>query len=516
MKNKFNYIRDFVLETKHQNKLILNHKYNKVFFLLGFLFILSFQFFYINKPFTESEYGRNGASGFAHNYGKEFVYYYYYLDLFPLTTSYKPLEYSEKDAINSIKEHGDSLLMEYGHWSRLGENVKILLYLPNAYLHGSPENPSIILFNTIVFILALLIVYSVLWYYKYPLLGFLIALVFGSNPFLLYETYGRDNIFALLAVVTLLILSINFYFFDENANKKSLYQWIAPILSSIIIATAVHIRGENSVLIISCLFIYLTISSYTILKKVLMCFILVSTFFIVKKSWQTYFDYKFDEAYELVKEKGGNPYDGRRYNSHTVWHPIFCGLGDYDSKYGYEWNDLKAYEYAIPILKEKYNMDLNYSGEFGLNEFYDDDKKYYKKLELFDEYDEVVKNKVMHDITNDPLWYLEIISKRVWSVFKDTSPVWIKIFNFRFNIPINGLFVLPFLFILFYWKKYFELKLILFSLPLAISSLVFYSKGNSTFNSLFHLFFIVLVFSWLIEFVVLRLKKNILSNNSNA
>ena len=24
---------------------------------------------------------------------------------------------------------------------------------------------------------------------------------------------------------------------------------------------------------------------------------------------------------------------------HAFWYPVFCGLGDFDTKYGYEWND---------------------------------------------------------------------------------------------------------------------------------------------------------------------------------
>ena len=73
--------------------------------------------------------------------------------------------------------------------------------------------------------------------------------------------------------------------------------------------------------------------------------------FITKSSVKNYFDNNFNETYSLVKKNNGHVYDGGRISGHMLWHPIFCGLGDFDKKYGYKWNDRLAYEYAIPVLK---------------------------------------------------------------------------------------------------------------------------------------------------------------------
>ena len=514
MKTFLYYFKTSILSLKQQSDVILFHKRKKLIFFFGLIFIFLFQLIHVFKPSVPEEYSRTDASGFSHDYAENFIYFYYYLNLFPISTSYTPLTYSKEGAQQNIKEHGDSLLMEYKHWSRLGENARILLYLPNAYLKGSPKNPSIIPFNVIVFTTSLLIVYCAFWYYGLPLLGFFIALFFGSSPFLLYETYARNNIFALLAVNTLIILAINLPFFKMLPQKKHI--WYLPVLSGTIIATAIHIRGENLVLLISCLFIYLTVSNFKIVLRLLLCVLCILSFVTVKIMWQKYFDQKFNEAHSIVSKAGGNPYNGDRYTSHTFWHPVFCGLGDYDTKYNYKWDDRVAYRYALPVLKEKYNMDLAYSGDYGLNEYYDSQKKYYKKLELFNEYDEVVKEKVLTDISNDPLWYLQILSKRIISVFKDTTPVWFKLWKIELKLPINGLFVIPFIFLFWSWKKWFELKLLLFSFPLAVTSIVIYSKGNTTFNSCFHLFFAALVAAWIVEFIFVRIKQRKKLSNTHA
>lgn len=507
MQHLLNYFRSGILSLNLQNAFILSHKKRKLIFIAGLAGIILWQLIYVFKPCIKEDYRRKETTGFAHENARHFFYFYYYLDLFPVATSAAPLTYSKEGALNTLQEHGNSLVMEWNHWSRLGENARILLYLPKAYITGSAKYPSIMPFSAIAFILSLVLVYCAFWKHGQPLLGFFIVLFLGSNPFLLYETYARPNIFALLAVNTLLILAINLPFFKKTpVVKKNI--WLLPVISGGILGTAVHIRGENSMVLVSCLFIYLTISNFKMVHKLGLCLVCLLSFATVVTILQNYFDKKFKEAHSIVSNAGGHPYNGHRGSSHSVWHPVFCGLGDYDTKYGYKWTDQTAYNYALPILKEKHNLSLAYSGGYILNEYYDAKKKYYKKIELFKEYDEVIKNKVITDISNDPLWYLEILAKRVIAVFTNTSPVWLKLGKIEVPLPINGLLVIPFIILLFVWKKWFELRLLLFSFPLAITSILIYSKGNTTYNSCFHLFFAALLAAWIAEFVFSQINQH--------
>jgi hypothetical protein len=502
MSTPLSFFKSDILPLKHQNAYLLNHPKKKLIFIIGFLCIILWQVVYVFKPCITEDYRRKETTGLGHENAKYFVYFFYYLNLFPVATSHTPLVYSKKGAEATIKEHGSELLMEWRHWSRLGESARIFLYMPKAILSGSPANPDTMPFNALLFVFSLLLIYMFFWKFGKPLFGFFIVVFFGSNPFILYETYARPNVFAFLAINTLLLLALNLPFFKPPSMKK--FYWILPLVSGLLIGTAVHIRGENSVLIASCLFIYTT-TSYNWPRKFLLCILCLLAFSLTTLSWKYYFDTKFQQAYALVSKAGGVPYDGVRGDYHPFWHPFFCGLGDYDTKYNYQWRDTVAYVYALPILKKKYNLNLHYTRGYALDDYYDKQKKYYVKLESLQEYQDVLKQKILYDIKHDPLWYLQILGKRIVSVFKDTSPIWLKIGKIELHTPLNGIWVLPFMLLFWRWKKWFEFRLLLFSLPLATTSILLYSKGNTTYNSCFHLFFAALLASWLIEFIFVKI-----------
>jgi hypothetical protein len=501
MPSFLHFFKSDILNLNHQKAFLLNHPQKKLFFYIGFFCIILWQTVYVFKPCITEDYRRKETTGLGHENAKHFVYFYYYLNLFPVATTHSPLLYSKEGAEKTIRENGPELLMEWRHWSRLGESARIFLYMPKAILTGSAANPDTMPFNALLFNFSLLFIFSAFWRFGFPLLGFFIVVFFGSNPFILYEIYARPNVFAYPIVFTLILLALNLSFFTQRKKK---YLFILPLLSGLLIGTAVHIRGENLVLIVSCIIIYLTSNEKWSYKLFLMALCIFS-FCLTTFSWKGFFEKKFREAYTVVKQAGGLPYDGVRGDYHPFWHPFYCGLGDYDTKYNYQWRDSVAYVYALPILKEKYKLNLHYSKGYYLDEYYDKGKIYYKKLESFQEYQDVLKQKILFDIQNDPLWYLRILTKRIISVFNDTSPVWLKVGKIELHTPLNGIWVLPFILLFWRWKRWFELRLLLFSFPLAATSIILYSKGNTTFNSCFHLFFAALLASWLAEYIFAKL-----------
>jgi hypothetical protein len=215
-------------------------------------------------------------------------------------------------------------------------------------------------------------------------------------------------------------------------------------------------------------------SKENLVQKFLFSLIFLGFVFGIKSQIRTYFDEKFNETYKLVVKYGGHPYDGPRIKQHRFWHPVFCGLGDFDTKYGYKWNDRVAYRYAVPILNRKYGMHLRYSGKLHLDSYYDADSLYYVKFDEIDEYEDVVKEKVLSDILSDPLWYIKILFRRILRIFHVTAPFyWLGI---------------PFLILLvtFYFIKEYELVILFISsLPLSFTPFVIYSGGNATLNSFF-------------------------------
>ncbi len=445
-----------------------------------------------NHPIPRIQ-SRNGTSGFAPDKAYKFIYFFYYTGFFPLATLNPTPEYSKEGAWKEIKQNGHNLIMEYKHWSRLGENLRIIAYMPDALLNGSPKNPSIKLFNALIFVIALI---SILFAFKSigkPVLGSIIALTVNITPFFIFEVYGRNNIFALLGSVLLIIIAINIKLIYQRKLylKINIGYLIIAIVSGIIVGFFSEIRGEISVVLLSAIIIYF-FARTSWGNKALLVFLIVFGFVATKNGIEKYFNHKFEQTYKLVEKYGGHPYTGKRIKGHRFWHPVFCGLGDFDTKYGYKWNDTVAYNYAIPVLKKKYGLDLKYDGhKYYLDEYYDKDSLYYKKFDDYDEYEEVIKEKVLSDIKKDPLWYINILIKRIIRIFTVTLP-----FNYM------GWITLIFAFWLLKRKEYGHLILLISSLPLSMTSFVIYSGDYSTYNSFFPIIgFSLIVYYFYIKFM---------------
>jgi len=429
-----------------------------------------------------SSQARNDASGFTFGFAKKFIYFYYYTGDFPLATTNTSLKYSKKAALDEIKVNGNDLIMEYYHWSRLGEHARILAFLPNIWISGSPLKPSIRFFNCLIFIIALLILYSGFWYSKKASFGFLLVFLVNTTPFYLFEVFVNQNIFGLLGATFFIALGVNLYFFH---TKKTLFFWglIVSVFTGIVIGFFSEFRNEVSIVLLSVILIYFLANTFKILYKIGLIIVLIFSFNSTKKVFRNYFNTKFEKTLELVGLHGGHVYNGAKISGHNFWHPLYCGLGDFDTKYGYEWNDLAAYKYAIPKLNEKYNMKLKYSfGQYHLDEYYDKARKYYVKPEELKYYEIVMKEKVLSDIKSDPLWYLEIIWKRTIRVLSLTLPY-----------SYLGFIMLPLLYYLIGQKKWHWLKLLIVSMPLSATSIVVFSGKGTTYNSVFGYFVVIII-----------------------
>lgn len=431
---------------------------------------------------------RKDASGFSINRAKQFIYFYYYTGNFPLATlCEEELKFSEKEAINHINENGKCLIMEYQHWSRLGENARIFAFMPNALLNNSPENASLKLFNSIIFVSSLLVLFLGFRRINFAIIGSILVLILNSTPFFLYEVYQNQNIFALLGSTFFIILGLNIQilFKENNSFFKTL---MFGVFSSLLIAFFTEIRNEVSIVFLSFLLIYLLSTKLNYKRKIIFSIIFIFIFIQTRQFIQKYFNSKFNETEELVSNNKGHVYEGKRISGHKIWHPIFCGLGDFDTKYGYKWNDKVAYKYAVPILNKEYDYDFTYIDEYYTNKFYDKDSIYYIKYDEINEYEEIVKKKVISDILNDPFWYMNIIIKRVLKIMSTTLP-----------IPYMGWFLLAMIVFLLYNRKWVYFKLLFLSLPLSATSLVIYSGKGSTYNSVFGYMVIAIVLMMLLE-----------------
>lgn len=434
-----------------------------------------------NSQKFSAKQARKDASAFSHFFAKKFIYFYYYTGNFPLGTSYKDLVYSKEGAQKEIDERGEDLIMEYYHWSRLGENTRILAYLPNAWLDGGVQKPSIRFFNTLIFIAGLIALFLGFWYIKKPLLGLVLITLINTTPFYLFEIFSRENIFGVFPSIFYLILGLNLHFlFKKKENDFS--KFYIPILSAMIIGFFSEIRNEISIVLLSLIMIYVFSQGISYKVKAIMILVAIFAFSKTREGLRIFFKEKFAKTTQLVAENGGHVYTGGHIDGHMLWHPIFCGLGDFDTKYGYKWDDRVAFNYAMPILNDDYKLNLKYNGaSYHLNMYYDKAKKYYIKFDEIPEYEPIVKEKVLTDIKNDPLWYATIIWKRIIRVMSRTLP-----------IKYLGFILFPLLYYIIEQKKWHWLKLLMVSFPLSATSIIIYSDRGTTYNSVFGYFVVII------------------------
>jgi hypothetical protein len=442
--------------------------------------------FYIFSDSIPKDYPRRDATGLAHYYAKKFFFFYYHLGYFPIVSEKEPQEFSKKEAIRILEEGGPNLLMEYYHWSRLGDSGRIFMYLPDAWLFNKIKEPEVKTFNSLFFTVSLLFVLIGLIRVKQKTLAITYVVLVGSSPFWLYEVYANQNLFSLIIINFNFLLGLFSSLIFRKEDSSILYKLA---LAGILVAFFAGMRSEVKSMLLGCALVIVVYPHAGIIKKGLYLCTLLFSFYLVGKGIDNYFERKFNEAYLLVQKKGGIPYTGKRITTHKFWHPVFVFLGDFDTKYGYgpRVNDTVAYRYAIPILKNKYGIDVKYSGKLFLDEYYDSTRKYYKKFDEIEAYETICKDKVLNDIKKDPVWYVGILTKRFWNNIIILSPVALSVAGLYLVLPFSGLLILLLLIFLAYKKQYSYLLLLAFSLPVSLASFLIYSKDNITFNHVYHL-----------------------------
>jgi hypothetical protein len=262
---------------------------------------------------------------------------------------------------------------------------------------------------------------------------------------------------------------------------------------------------------VAAIFVYVTLAGATWRRRAGMALLFVVSLSLTTRGYVAYFKHKFDQAHGVMVAHGGTPYTGPLPIYHEIWHPIFCGLGDFDTKYGYKWNDLVGYTYALPILKEKYGLNLP-AWKPNVSTFeasYDGTGKYPIFFAETAHYDDIIRAKVIGDILRDPRWYLEILAKRAVRVLAETPPVTVHIGREALytTSPLVGIACLPLALLLLLSRRWTQLKLLLFTLPLTAPAFVIYSDRGMTNYSTYHYFGFAILCSLLVDGARAWLKK---------
>lgn len=499
----------------------------KLVLLLGLATIIVWQnSFTWQKAKLDDSYRLTASSG-MHN-EPFFVYFLWYTGLFPVssTLAHPPCDYrctpnnesmapaalSVDAAERVILTRPDTLVMDSSWTWYAGDRGKIFLFYLDAWLKGVPWKPSVKPMHRLVFIVALGSLFYAFWRERRPLLGALVVLFLGSNPFQLFEVNVNENVFSWNITLAILLLAIHLPLLTQRrVDPRWAYVW--PIATAVLMATVRTIRSEPMPMLAAAVGSYLVVrfqGTRNIREVWLRRASLVATFFVVfllgHAGWTRYFADKHEVARTKLAAIGGHPFPGNVRMYHHFWHPVWCGLGDFDKTHGYVWDDFKALEYAKPILESKFHEYVP-SGSWrnapkNSDEFWDDQGLYKKLPYDIPHYSDVIRDKVLSDIRREPGWYANILYQRLKRVLFEATPVRLTGWRGWWEVPVAvGKLFLPLAALMIALRSRLGVALLLFTLPTLTTAVLVYSDRGVVWYGVFHLLAAAIVVAIFIELV---------------
>jgi hypothetical protein len=458
--------------------------------LLGLVMIVTpwWQYgFYTHRDSLDYTYRLTSIAG--QPYRADYAYFFHYLDLYPI--SWRGMKTPpEPDTISAR-----SILATQGHrlFSRIEyDNLSIFPYLADIWLGGDPRTPIAATGNGLVFTLALMAVYLAFWSARYELLGLLVVALIGSNPFQLYEVYVNDNVFSWAITAGLLVMALltpllanHRYFFRQGSWWRRSYPWLAVAAVGIILGSFRHMRTEYITTLPLALAVPFLLLGFRLRARAIMSSLLLAGFLASQWGWTFYFRGKAVEAQHVLLKAGGKipALYTEDADFHPFWFSFWAGLGDFDTKYGYLFDDNTAKAFVTTMLNREASYDLS----------------------SLSDSDKVFRDRVVGDVLRDPRWYFDILARRLHRIVADNTPLQLAYADrtMRLNganaVPLIGLSILG---LLAFCRQYRLMALTLFPLVTGAAAGVITTEGGMHYYSWFHLFVYAYAGALIIETVL--------------
>lgn len=418
----------------------------------------------------------------------QFVFFLHHLGLFPIATNAPIRADTKEEAQRQLREEASSLKQDEGSTFRSGDRGRTFLYLLDTWLRKTSLDPRLMPANAAAFTIALMALFTAFWAIGRALQGAALCVLLGSNPFQLFVVYRQENVFSWAVTALVLVMAINVPVMWPK--RPPWYPLVAAFATGVVLALVRTIRSEPTPLVFSAALVYAAAEGIRRLDRAKLVGVLALTFAVSSWGSLRYLDHKLNQSRAVVAEVGGSPYAGPVVAYHEFWHAIFCGLGDFDKKKGYAWDDRVAYRYALPILKARH-PEMAKLDPYGAVQAwnYDAAGKYPFLFSEAPGYHEIIRDKVLGDITRDPAWYAKILAKRSWRILTETTPVAVALHGEHFETggPLVGLASVPLALFLFVSRRWFYLKLLVFAVPLSAAPLFIYSDRGMNSYTTFHI-----------------------------
>lgn len=461
-----------------------------------------------NLPLVSSDYRIQLSTGMKLAEYQRLLFFYVHKDLFPVA-SVAPIPADTPEVADALlREVGNSIVMELANAVRAGDNGKIWLLLPDYWLFGETLTATPRLANGGLFIIAIVVLLVNLLRARKDILAVLLVVFLGSNPFQLFEVIANPNVFGLPISIFILMTGLHIpIIFNERAPSWTVAVLLA-LFSGILLATVKEIRTEPVIIAAPLLLVYMTIPKAAMKMRSLAGALFVCALLVTSSLWGRYWDSKLEEATEVVASVGGHVLpDGIRQAHHELWHPIWCGLGDFGADRGFKWLDTAAYAQVVPILKQDYGISVNWSGGYFLDDFYDDAGAYQKKISEIPEYHQVIKSIVQEAVLDDPIWYAGILWKRFDRILTDQTPIRIGLGALTIlAFTYHGALAILLLFGTVRWRRWPETKLLVLSAATSLTPLLIFSGKGATYYSCYHIVAAAIAIAMTVEYLRTRMR----------
>ena len=104
---------------------------------------------------------------------------------------------------------------------------------------------------------------------------------------------------------------------------------------------------------------------------------------------------------------------------------------------------------------------------------------------MIPEYNTHVRYEVLKKITSDPIWYFQILIKRIDRIFSEVTPLNVAVGPKSISLISSGYPILFLLGFLIYLRKWELIKLIGFTFSLSLPALLIYSDRGMTYYAIY-------------------------------
>ncbi len=433
---------------------------------------------------------------------KPFFYFFYYTGHYPIATRgrWRDLKDDPESARAMLTPGEESpLVNEIYTVVRKGDFAQIFLFYPDMWLNGKALLATPQTFNRILAVVSLLALFVSLSLVGHRLLAVTLVVLVGSHPFALVHLYREYNIWAYSIPVGSLMLALCAPLIFSSRSRR-LHAAI-PLIAGVFLASVREVRTEAAAVLLT-VAIACAFAPGGWRRRAALVGILLVSFQSTSVLWSKYWDAHFEESYRIVMEAGGTPFGGLRNRHHALWHPIYCGLSDFGKEKGYKsWDDRVVYREVLPIINQRHgtNYRMLKEGSFKLANREPASPSYHMKPELLPEYAPVLRDKVLSDIIDDPLWYSGVLARRAQRILDRTPPVRVNWGSDFIGVPFSGWLILPVLLMTLVTRRWDQTKLLLFYTPTSLAAFAIYSRGGMTNPSTFHLATLAVLICWMVN-----------------